>query len=120
MDFLLALNNRKYQEFLTLAGGPAQREAARFAALRVFHLNDLGTQPGERFGAGRAGLELGQVRNADAGKEARERAVATHFAHPFRNVQHEWKSAISAFFDPRVNLIPKNSMIIICNRPGTA
>jgi hypothetical protein len=46
---------------LALGGGPTQREAARFTALRVFHLNDLGTEPGECLSAGRAGLELGQV-----------------------------------------------------------
>jgi hypothetical protein len=75
MDFLLALNNRKYQESLVRAlagaGLPAQQGAARFAALRVFHLDDLGTEPGECLGAGWAGLELGQVQNTDAGKAAR-------------------------------------------------
>ena len=75
MDFLLALNNRKYQEFLVLAlagaGLAAQQGAARFAALRIFHLDDLGTEPGERLGAGWAGLELGQVQNTDPGKAAR-------------------------------------------------
>ena len=53
------------------AGLPAQQGAARFAALRVFHLDDLGTEPGERLGAGWAGFELGQVQNADAAKAAR-------------------------------------------------
>ena len=73
MDFLLALNNRKYQEswFWLLAGLPAQQGAARFAALRVFHLDDLGTEPGERLGAGWAGLKLGQVQNTDTDKAAR-------------------------------------------------
>ena len=61
---------------------PRSREAARFAALRVFHLDDLGTEPGERLGAGRAGLELGQVQNTDAGKTARKRAVGSHFLVP--------------------------------------
>jgi hypothetical protein len=56
--------------------------AARFAALRVFHLNDLGTELSERLGAGRAGLELGQVENTDAGKTVRKRAVASHFLVP--------------------------------------
>jgi hypothetical protein len=76
MDFLFALNNRKS---LALAGGPAQREAACFAALRVFHLNDFSTEPSERLGAARAGLELGQVENTDAGAEGQ---AASHSQLP--------------------------------------
>ena len=78
MDFLLALNNRKYQESWSWPEAPCNREAARFAALRVFHLDDLGAEPGERLGAGRAGLELAQVQNTDAGKTAWKRAVGSH------------------------------------------
>src|SRR5262249_49351640 len=64
---------------LARAGLPAQQGAARFPALRVFHLDDLGTEPGERLGAGWAGLELGQVQNTDAGKKGRKPAVCSHF-----------------------------------------
>ena len=46
---------------MVLAGGPLQQEATRFAALRVFNLDNLGAEPGERLGAGGAGLELAQV-----------------------------------------------------------
>src|SRR5262249_40173104 len=60
-------------------GLPAQQGAARFAALRVFDLDDLSTQPGECLGAGWAGLELGQVQNTDAGKKGRKPAVCSHF-----------------------------------------
>src|SRR5262249_38376491 len=58
---------------------PAQQGAARFAALRVFDLDDLGTEPGECLRAGWAGLELGQVQNTDAGKKGRKHAVCSHF-----------------------------------------
>src|SRR5262244_1197058 len=75
MDFLLALKQQEIPGVLVRAlagaGLPAQQGAARFAALRVFDLDDLGTEPGERLGAGWAGLELGQVQNTDAGKAAR-------------------------------------------------
>src|SRR5262252_6104419 len=65
---------------LALAGLSAQQGAARFAALRVFHLDDLGTEPGERLGAGWAGLELGQVQNTDTVKAARYCAAGSHFS----------------------------------------
>ena len=55
-----------------------QQGTAGFAALRVFDLDDFGAEPGERLGAGRAGLELGQVQNADAGKAAWRR-TGDHF-----------------------------------------
>src|SRR5262249_13835114 len=75
MDFLLALNNRKYQESrFWLWPGPDCRPN-----LRVFHLDDLGTEPGECLRAGWAGLELGQVQNTDAGKKGRNPAVCSHF-----------------------------------------
>ena len=61
------------------AGLPAQQGAARFAALRVFDLDDLGTEPGECLRAGWAGLELGQVQNTDAGKKGRKPTVCSHF-----------------------------------------
>src|SRR5262249_5844343 len=67
---------------LALAGLPAQQGAARFAAVRVFDLDDLGTEPGECLRAGWAGLELGQVQNTDAGKKSREPAVCSHFLVP--------------------------------------
>jgi hypothetical protein len=47
----------------------AEAGAAGFAAQRL-HLGDVGTHPGERLGAGRAGLELRQVKDADALEEA--------------------------------------------------
>ena len=87
MDFLLALNNRKYQESWPWPDDSVQQEAARFAALRVFHLDDLGAEPGERLGAGRAGLELGQVQDTDAGKTARKCAVDCHFLVPSARTQ---------------------------------
>ena len=66
----------------------AQREAARFAALRIFHFDDLGTEPGERLGTGWAGLELRQVKNTDAGKKGRKSTVCSHFlVPPVRSVQ---------------------------------
>src|SRR5207244_13208417 len=60
-------------------GRPAQQGAARFAALRVFDLDDPGTEPGECLRAGWAGLELGQVQNTDAGKKGRKPTVCSHF-----------------------------------------
>src|SRR5271166_5253851 len=50
-------------------GGVAKAGAAGFAARRL-HLGDVGAHPGERLGAGRAGLELRQVEDADALEEA--------------------------------------------------
>src|SRR6516165_4349568 len=69
--------------------------AARFAALRVFHLDDLGTEPGECLRAGWAGLELGQVQNTDAGKKGRKPAVCSHFLvlpqwHRLRQMWMSW------------------------------
>jgi hypothetical protein len=55
-DFLLALNWRKYQESLLLA-----------LAGRL-DLHDLGAEPRQAFGAGRAGLELAEVHDPDAGE----------------------------------------------------
>ena len=73
--FLVGVEQQEIPGVLVLAlaraGLSAQQGAARFAALRVFHLDDLGTEPGERLGAGWAGLELGQVQNTDARKAAR-------------------------------------------------
>src|SRR5262249_5619830 len=60
--FLIGVEQQEIPRVLVwalAAGLPAQQGAARFAALRVFHLDDLGTEPGERLGAGWAGLELG-------------------------------------------------------------
>jgi hypothetical protein len=63
-----------------------QQEAASLAVPRVFHLDDIGAEPGERLGAGGAGLELAQVENADAGKATWTRAVGSHcFVAPGRN-----------------------------------
>ena len=41
--------------------GAGAEDPAGLAALGIFHLDNLGAEPGERFGAGRTGLELGQV-----------------------------------------------------------
>jgi hypothetical protein len=57
--------------FIAAAKKLVTKRAARFAALWVFHLDDLGAKPGERLCAGWAGLELGQVQNTDTGKVAR-------------------------------------------------
>src|SRR6185437_6681176 len=63
-----------------------QQEAARFAALRVFQLDDLGAEPGERLGAGGAGLELAHIENTDAGKKTWPRALGRHvFVPPARS-----------------------------------
>src|SRR4029453_8928734 len=77
--FLVGVEQQEIPGVLTLAGRPVQQEATRFAALRVFSLDDLGTEPGKRLGAGRTGLELRQVQNTDASKTARKRAVGSHF-----------------------------------------
>ena len=79
--FLVGVEQQEIPGVLALAraGLPAQQGAARFAALRVFHLDDLGAEPGECLGAGWAGLELGQVQNTDAGKKGRKPAVCSHF-----------------------------------------
>ena len=80
--FLVGVEQQEIPGVLAVAGRPMQQETARLAALRVFDLDDLGAEPGERLGAGRAGLELRQVENADAGKVARPRAVGRHFFVP--------------------------------------
>ena len=73
--FLVGVEQQEIPGVLALAGRPVRQEATRFAALRVFYLDDLGTEPGKRLGAGRASLELGQVQNTNASKTARKRAV---------------------------------------------
>ena len=45
--------------------------APGFAALRVFHLDDLGAELGQHLGAGRTGLELRQVEHPHSGKTIR-------------------------------------------------
>src|SRR5262249_10038466 len=84
--FLVGVEQQEIPGVLVLAlaraGLSAHQGAASFAALRVFHLDDLGTEPSERFGAGWASLELGQVQNTDALKAARSRAVGSHFLVP--------------------------------------
>ena len=70
--FLVGVEQQEIPGSWSCPDAPRNDEAAGFAALRVFHLDDLGTEPGERLGAGRAGLELGQVQNTDARKTARE------------------------------------------------
>ena len=45
---------------------PAAERAPGLAGLRIFDFDNLRAEPGQRFGAGRAGFELGQVENADA------------------------------------------------------
>ena len=79
---LVGVEQQEIPGVLALAGRPVRQEAARFAALRVLDLDDLGAEPGQRLGAGRAGLELGQVQNTDASKTARKRAVGSHFFVP--------------------------------------
>ena len=80
--FLVGVEQKEIPRVLDVAGRPMQQETARLAVARVFNFDDLGAEPGERLGAGRAGLELRQVENADAGEVARPRAVGRHFFVP--------------------------------------
>ncbi len=51
---------------------------AGIAALRVLDLDDLRAKPGERLGAGRPRLELGQIDNPNAFEAAKRRKISTH------------------------------------------
>src|SRR5271166_3360727 len=61
--------------------GVAEAGAAGLAARRL-HLSDVGTHPGERLSAGRAGLELCQVEDADALEQARRYGGYGHCRTP--------------------------------------
>ena len=89
MDFLLAL---KLQEIRVVHARLAAERAAGIAAFGVFDLHHLGAKPGEGFGAGRPGLELGHVQDAHAGEAVTPEAVCAaepvgcheRFPHPGR------------------------------------
>ncbi len=51
---------------------------AGVAALRVLDLDDLGPEPGQRLGAGRPRLELGQIDNPNAFQAVKRREISTH------------------------------------------
>jgi hypothetical protein len=53
-------------------------ENSKIAGLRVLDLHHLGAEPGECFGAGRTGLELGEVDDLDAVEEVYFRGVVRH------------------------------------------
>ena len=53
---------------MRVRAGRRVERAAGIAVLRVLDLDDVGAEPGERLGAGGAGLELGEVENAHAGQ----------------------------------------------------
>src|SRR5712671_3829715 len=64
--------------------GVRHASAAGLAALGVFHLDDVGAHPGERLGAGRPRLELGQVENLDAGEAIRRYSASIHLCYSSR------------------------------------
>src|SRR5262249_59491852 len=80
--FLVGVEQKKIPGVLPRAGRPVKQDPTRLTALRVFYLDDLGTEPGKRLGAGRTRFELGQVQNTDTSKPARKRAVGSHFFVP--------------------------------------
>ena len=80
--FLVGVEQQEIPGVIAFARRRTQRVAARLPALRVFHLDNLGAEPGQRLRTGWAGLELGQVQNSHAGKTARQRAVGRHLSFP--------------------------------------
>jgi hypothetical protein len=56
--------------------------APRVTGLRVLDLDDVGAEPCERFGARRAGLELREVDDPDAGEAVQVLGVVTHRRSP--------------------------------------
>ena len=57
---------------------PGEVSPAGLAALWVLDLDDLGTEPGERFGAGGTRLELRQVEDTDTGQALQGCIVFSH------------------------------------------
>ena len=51
---------------------------SRIAHLRVLDLHHFGAEPGERLGAGRSGLELGEIHDANAGEKIECGGVVLH------------------------------------------
>jgi hypothetical protein len=73
-------------------GAIAESPAARLAAMRLLHLDDVGPKPGQRLGAGRSRLELGEVehldpmeRRLDPGRDLRLRYLFLHGDPPGRS-----------------------------------
>src|SRR5262249_40937292 len=83
MDFLLALNNMKYQEsWFWLWWGPDCRPNKGRPAPPPWGFSPLTPSPPSQASASvqdGAGLELGQVQNPDPGKKSRKPAVCSHF-----------------------------------------
>ncbi len=63
------------QEIRVIVAGLAAQRAAGIAAFGVFDLHHFGAQPGEGFGAGWPGLELGHVQDPHAGEAITPEAV---------------------------------------------
>src|ERR1700730_12771438 len=61
-----------------VVAGAAGDLAAGIAVPRVLDLDHLGAEPGERLGAGGAGLELGQIDNPNAFQAVKGREVSAH------------------------------------------
>ena len=64
IDFLLALNWWKYHG--SSSGLPGRSRRPGSPRPRVLDLDHLGAEPGQRLGAGRARLELGEIDDPDA------------------------------------------------------
>ena len=60
-------------------GAVAEAPAPRLAAIGLFHLDDIGAEPCQRFGAGWARLELGEVENLDALQRRRRAGCGVWF-----------------------------------------
>ena len=58
---------------------------SRVAHLRVLDLHHFGAEPGERLGAGRTGLELGEIDDANAGEHVECGGVVWHGRGSFRS-----------------------------------
>ena len=61
-----------------VVGLAGPQPAAGVAGLRVLDLHHVGAEPGERFGARRAGFELGEINDPDAGEAFEVLGIVAH------------------------------------------
>jgi len=64
--------------------GPAKAVRPGSPAVGFSTFDDLGAEPGERLGAGRARLELREIEHPDPGEALQRGAI---FLHRYRNLQ---------------------------------
>ena len=100
-DFLLALNWWKYHGSLSGWPGRSRRPGSPVFGFSI--LTHLGAEPGQRLGAGRPGLELGEVDDAHARQTIDLHALYRHRPHSSRKESVHHYSASAAMREPIAN-----------------